>query len=82
MRIDQILRAYLEAEFEIPAFTLTIVELVPLLNGVPFSEEILFLLERCAALKYAPPTASQAEERELWWETITLFAKLQKGQSP
>jgi hypothetical protein len=46
MRIDQILRAYLEAEFEIPAFTLTIAELVSRLNGVPLAQEILFLLER------------------------------------
>jgi hypothetical protein len=81
-RMDQILREYLHGEFGIPAFTWTTAELTAYLNGTPLSQELLFILEQCDTLKYAPPSASLAEERELWWEAMTLFQKLQEGASP
>jgi hypothetical protein len=77
-RLAQILREYLQVECKVQAFTLTTAELMHCLNGTPFSQEILHLLERCDALKYRPSSVSAHEEQQLWRTAMGLFAQLRK----
>ena len=81
-RLSHLLRQYLYDAFGVPAGPLTTTELAAVLPDKPFYKDILYALERCDALKYQAPTAADAEERHLWWETMTLFEKLQKADVP
>ena len=76
--LDHIIRTYLHAVHQVPAFTLTPAELAFRLEGVPCAQNLLHLIERCAALKYQPSTASLAVEQTLWRDTIALFEHLQQ----
>jgi hypothetical protein len=76
--LDHIIRTYLHAAHQVPAFTLTPAELAFRLEGVPCAQNLLHLIERCAALKYQPSTASLAVEQTLWRDTIALFEHLQQ----
>ena len=80
-RLSQLLRQYFRDAHGIPAFTSTATELAPYLPDEPLYEELLLLLERCEDLKHQPPEASQMEERQLWWEAIMLFEKIQKDRA-
>jgi hypothetical protein len=80
--LDHTIRTYLHDAYHIPAFTLTPAELASHLDCVPCAQEILNLIERCAALKYQPPTASLAAEQRLWWDTTALFEHLQQEGTP
>jgi hypothetical protein len=79
-RLDHILREYVQTVYRVPAFTLTTSELAGQLHGTPQAHDILSLLERCEALKHQAHRAPLAVERELWWDTIVLFEKLQGEQ--
>jgi hypothetical protein len=80
--LDHTIRTYLHAAHQVSAFTLTPAELASHLESIPCAQEILNLIERCAALKYQPPTASLTAEQTLWWDTIALFEHLQKEGAP
>jgi hypothetical protein len=82
VRLAQILRAYMETAWQVPAFTMTTAELTTCLHSTPLAQEILSILEQCESLKYAPPTDSAREEQILWQEAIQVFAKLQEVPSP
>ncbi len=77
VRLAEILREYIRRRYSLPVSSLTTAELASSLAGVPLAQELLSILERCEALKYAPPSSSRTEERELWWEATVLFQKLQ-----
>lgn len=77
VRLAEILREYIRRRYSLPVSSLTTAELASSLAGVPLAPELLSILERCEALKYAPPSSSSTEERELWWEATVLFQKLQ-----
>jgi hypothetical protein len=79
-RFSQIVRQYLQHAYGVSAFTSTCAELAVLLHDRVLGPELVFILERCDAFKYDPYTNSPGEERQLWWETITLFEKLQEVQ--
>jgi hypothetical protein len=76
-RLDHLLREYVQTAYGVPAFTLTTSELAGQLHGTPQAHHMLSLLEQCEALKHQPHRAPLAVERELWWDTIMLFEKLQ-----
>lgn len=80
--LDHIIRTYLHTAHQVPAFTLTQAELALHLEGVPDAQNLLHLIERCAALKYQPPTASLTAEQSLWRDTIALFERLQQEGAP
>jgi hypothetical protein len=80
--LDHIIRTYLHAAHQVPAFTLTPAELALHLEGVPHAQNLLRLIERCAALKYQPPAASLTAEQTLWRDTIALFEHLQEESAP
>jgi hypothetical protein len=77
-RLSDIIRQHLHDGLGISARVLTNSELVPLLQDQLLGKELLRLLERCDTLKYQESLWSQTEERQLWWEAITLFEKLQE----
>jgi hypothetical protein len=79
-RLDHLLREYVQTAYHVPAFTLTTSELAEQLHGTPQAHHILSVLEQCEALKHQPHGAPPAVERELWWDTIVLFEKLQGEQ--
>lgn len=81
-RLSHLLRQYLHDTCGIPASTLTTTELATALHDRPLYKDILYALERCDTLRYQAPDAAGVEERHLWWETITLFEKLQKADAP
>jgi hypothetical protein len=81
-RLEHILRDYVQMAYDVPAFTLTTAELATRLNGAPQAPDILRLLEQCEVLKYQSTPVSPALERELWWQTIVLFEKMQGEHSP
>jgi hypothetical protein len=78
IRLEQIVRTYIQAEYEVPAFTLTTAELSSRLNGALGIREVLRVLEQCDALKYQPPDSSPEVERQLWWATMMWFEKKQE----
>jgi hypothetical protein len=80
--LDHIIRTYLHAAHQVPAFTLTPAELALHLEGIPSAQNLLHLIERCAALKYQPPAASLTAEQTLWWDAIALFEHLQQESTP
>jgi hypothetical protein len=82
IRLHHLLRQYLHDALGLPANTLTTTELAVVLYNKPFYKDILYLLERCDTLKYQAPTDTSVEERQLWWEAMTLFEKLQKDDAP
>ncbi len=75
MRLSHIIREYLQTTCEVTAYTLTPTELASRLNGTPYAEELLSLLQRCDVLKYQPH-AAVTEEQQLWEETLALFEQL------
>jgi hypothetical protein len=77
-RLQELIRHYLYTTHAISANTLTTTELGVFLHDKPCGKELLAILERCDTVKYEPPLAAQMDERQLWWETITVFEKLQK----
>lgn len=77
-QLSEVIRQYLHEALGVPARTLTHTELASLLQDKPLGTEILYLLERCDALKYQAPACAQDEEGSLWWEAMTLFEKLQE----
>jgi hypothetical protein len=79
-RLDHLLREYVQTVYRVPAFTLTTSELARQLHDTPQACNILSVLEQCEALKYQPHPTPLAVERELWWDTIALFEKLQGEQ--
>jgi hypothetical protein len=79
IRLHHLLRQYLHDTLGIPANTLTTTELAVVLHDKPFYKDILDLFERCDTLKYQAPTDTSAEERQLWWDAMTLFERLQKA---
>jgi hypothetical protein len=81
-RLDHILREYVQTIYQVPAFTLTTSELATQLNGAAQAQDIVRLLQQCETLKYQSPSVPPAVERELWWNTITLFEKLQGEPRP
>jgi hypothetical protein len=81
-RLEHILREYVQTIYQVPAFTLTTSELATQLGGISQAQDILRLLQQCEALKYQSPSVPPAVEREIWWNTITLFEKLQGEQTP
>jgi hypothetical protein len=80
-RLTHIIREYLQAAFTVPAFALTTAELEGHLKDQPFCQELLYVLERCDTLKHQFPTGSEAEERQLWGEVMTLFEKLHQADA-
>ena len=82
IRLHHLLRQYLHDTLGRPANTLTTTELAVMLPDKPFYKDLLYLLERCDTLKYQAPTDTNTEERQLWWEAMTLFEKLQKAEAP
>jgi hypothetical protein len=76
-RLQELIRHYLHATYTISAHTLTTTELGAFLHDKPCGKELLDLLERCDSVKYEPPLAAHTDERQLWWETISVFEKLQ-----
>jgi hypothetical protein len=81
-RLEHILREYVQAIYQVPAFTLTTSELATQLGGTSQAQDIVRLLQQCEALKYQSPLVPPAVERALWWNTITLFEKLQGEHKP
>ena len=81
-RLEHVLREYVQTIYQVPAFTLTTSELATQLNGAAQAQDIVGLLQQCEALKYQSPSVPPAVERELWWNTITLFEKLQREHQP
>ena len=77
-RLQLLLRQYIEAVCAVSASTLTTTELGLLLSDHPFGKEILNVLACCDLVKYDSPAASLADVRQLWWETLTVFEKLQQ----
>jgi hypothetical protein len=75
--LGHIIRDYLQAEWNVPAFTLTPAELAARLQGEAHVQPLLDLLQQCDTCKYQP-TTDQAAERFLWEETLTLFEHLDK----
>jgi hypothetical protein len=73
--LGHIIREYLQAEWNVPAFTLTPAELAAHLPEEPDVQSLLDLLQKCDTVKYGP-TTDQATERFLWEETLTLFEQL------
>ncbi len=82
LRLGHLMREFLQAEYGVPAFAMTSQELANHLPDTPWRQELLALLRRCDCYKYQPPTASEAEEQELLWDTLLLFEKLQQGRAP
>jgi hypothetical protein len=80
-RLGHIIRDYLQAEWNVPAFTLTSAELAARLLGETRAQPLLDLLQKCDICKYQP-TADQAAERFLWEATLTLFEHLDKESAP
>jgi hypothetical protein len=78
-RLSYLVRQYLHDALGVAASTLTTTELAALIHDKPFCQDLLSILERCDALKYQTPDWSQTEARQLWWEALTLFEKLQKA---
>ena len=74
--LGHIIREYVQAEWNVPAFTLTPAELAARLQGEPDVQSMLDLLQKCDTVKYGP-TTDQATERFLWEETLTLFEQLE-----
>jgi hypothetical protein len=72
------MRLYLHQAYGVSAKSLTTREMTALLHDKPLGKEILDILDRCDALKYEPPSNSQEDERQVWWEAMTVFEKLQK----
>ncbi len=81
-QLSHIIRHYLQAQYALPALTLTTAELTEPLHDMPDGPELLDILKRCDDLTYQAPTSSSAEEQQLWWEAMTLFEKLPQGASP
>jgi hypothetical protein len=79
--LGHIIRDYLQAEWNVPAFTLTPAELAARLQGEARTQPLLNLLQQCDTYKYQP-TADQAAERFLWETTLTLFEHLDKESTP
>jgi hypothetical protein len=79
-RLDHILREYVQTAYRVPAFTLTTSELAAQLHDTLQAHNILSLLEQCETLKHQPHSVPLAVERQLWWDTIMLFEKLQGEQ--
>jgi hypothetical protein len=77
-RLQGLIRHYLYTTYAVSANTLTTTELGAFLHDKPCGKEMLDILERCDTVKYEPPPAARTDERQLWWETITVFEKLQK----
>ena len=77
-RLQELIRHYLYMTYAISANTLTTIELGAFLHDKACGKEMLDILERCDTVKYEPPSAAQTDERQLWWEAITVFEKLQK----
>ncbi len=77
MRLSHIIREYLQVTCGVTAYTLTPTELASRLNGTPYAEELLSLLQRCDVLKYQPH-AADTEEQQLWEETLALFEQLNR----
>ena len=78
--MDHILREYVQTAYRVPAFTLTTSELAAQLHDTLQAHNILSLLEQCETLKHQPHSVPLAVERQLWWDTIMLFEKLQGEQ--
>jgi hypothetical protein len=64
--------------YAVSASTLTTTELGRLLSDQAFGKDILHLLARCDLVKYEASSASLADAQQLWWETLTVFEKLQQ----
>jgi hypothetical protein len=79
--LGHIIRDYLQAEWNVPAFTLTPAELAVRLQEEARAQPLLDLLQQCDTCKYQP-TTDQAAERFLWEETLTLFEHLDKESTP
>jgi hypothetical protein len=77
-RLQSLLRQYIQAVYAVSASTLTTTELGRLLSDQPFVKDILNVLARCDLVKYDVPSASPSEARQLWWEALTVFEKLQQ----
>jgi hypothetical protein len=73
--LGHIIREYLQAEWNVPAFTLTPAELAAHLPEESEVQSLLDLLQKCDTVKYGP-TTDPATERFLWEETLTLFEQL------
>jgi hypothetical protein len=82
VQLDHIIRVYLQEAHQVPAFTLTPAELAGRLEGVPCAQDVVHLIERCAALKYQPPAVSLTAAQHLWRDTIALFQRLQQEGMP
>jgi hypothetical protein len=78
-RLSYLVRQYLHDDLGVPARTLTTTELAALLQDTPFCQDLLSILERCDTLTYQTPDLFQPEARQLWWEALTVFEKLQKA---
>lgn len=76
-RLGHIIRDYLQAAWNVPAFTLTPAELAARLQGETRAQPLLDLLQQCDTYTYQP-TTDQAAERLLWEATLTLFEHLDK----
>jgi hypothetical protein len=76
--LQHLLRQYIQAVSAVSASTLTTTELGLLLSNQPCGQEILSLLERCDLAKYDSPSESLSDTRQLWWEALMLFEKLQQ----
>ncbi len=81
-RLADILRHHVDAILPLPVASLTTAELATHLESRPGGSELLYLLERCDALKYQLPCDSQAEAQQLWWEALALFEKFHQGAPP
>jgi hypothetical protein len=77
-RLQELIRLYIHQAYGISAKSLTTREMTALLHDKALGKDILDILDRCDALKYEPPSHSQEDVRQLWWETMTVFEKLQK----
>lgn len=79
-RLRDIIRHYLDATLGTSTRALTNAELAARLHAQPLGKEVLDVLERCDTLKYQAPADSRQEVRDLWWEAITVFAKLHEAR--
>ena len=80
--LQHLLRQYIQTVYAVSANTLTTAELGLLLSDQPWGQEILNLLARCDLVKYDCPSESLSDARQLWWEALTIFEKLQQTDVP
>ena len=80
-QLAQIIRAYLQTEFDVTASALTPGELASRLHGPPHMDAVLDLLQRCDILKYQAAPVEETAMQALWEEALTMFEHIDQEEA-